>query len=209
MRTWRNLVDAPVSGTGSSECGFESLRPHQNCLCGGNGRRARLKPAFSGVLVRSRPGTPNRLRGWRKGRRKALKTASADPCRFESCAAHQTGRFLLPSPSGSRHHAYTVAFSLVRIRPGVRVGSSAVAALSRHGRGRRFKPVRTHHQFPLVAQWQSNRLISDRRVFDSRREDQHWRSDYAYPIQTGAARRRNDLRDGSGALNLTGDGADF
>lgn len=26
--------------------------------------------------------------------------------------------------------------------------------------------------FPLVAQWQSNRLISDRRMFDSSREDQ-------------------------------------
>lgn len=33
-------------------------------------------------------------------------------------------------------------------------------------------PSLPHHRFPLVAQWQSNRLISDRRMFDSSREDQ-------------------------------------
>jgi hypothetical protein len=37
----------------------------------------------------------------------------------------------------------------------------------------------------------------------------NWRAEYADPIETGAACRRNHQDDGSGALNLTGDGAAF
>lgn len=56
------------------------------------------------------------------------------------------------------------------------VRSSISRAPLRHGGGSRGRACRTHHQFPLVAQWQSNRLISDRRMFDSSREDQTQRT---------------------------------
>ncbi len=132
---------------------------------GGIGRRSALKSRRrKSWMFKSSRG--HQRRGWRNEDALGLNPGGPRSCRFKSCAAHQP-KTLLPSPSGLRHRVYTAAFSLVRIRPGVRVRSSAVAALSRHGRGRRFNPVRTHHHHALLAQRQSARLISVRSVVQS------------------------------------------
>jgi hypothetical protein len=73
--------------------------------------------------VGSSPAGDTNMRGWRNPDALGLNPGGPRSCRFKSCAAHQS-KNLLPSPSGSRHHVYTVAFSVVRIRPGARVRSS-------------------------------------------------------------------------------------
>jgi hypothetical protein len=80
------------------------------------------------------------------------------------------------SPTG-RGDGLRIRAVAVRIRRGAPdpqrpLGSAVERLFYTQDVGRSIRSARTNHPYPLVAQWQSNRLISDRRMFDSSREDQ-------------------------------------
>jgi hypothetical protein len=148
----------PSARTMEFHCNDIVIAMSRQCPCGGNGRRAPLKPAFFGVLVRPRPGTPNaRLAESvdarhlkRLGRSmpvRARRRAPSSRSRRQAVKAsvlHTDTRSFDPSREYQKKNAAACAWGHLRVGADVSHLWLSGRARSRHGRCRRFDSVKMH-----------------------------------------------------------------
>jgi hypothetical protein len=201
-------VDAPDLGSGSSECGFDSCLGHHRSRSRRQAVKASVLHADTRSFDPSRehqkgdsqlahpelesrhallwPHSSDAPRSLRQARPAALAHRVWGHRDLDLCSLQRRGHRSLGQGAWVGHHTD---------RP---EQTASVAQRKSTSVTSRRPLVQSQPDAPIhspVAQWQSNRLISDRRVFDSRREDQYAKAiRFLHPDTPNMQRRAKKCR---------------